>query len=61
MTWWKCSNCGYIFKGDTLPDRCPNCGEKCTFFDVSCYTPECGFTGYDPKLVARSPSNESRF
>jgi len=31
------------------------------FFDVSCYTPECGFTGYDPKLVARSPSNESRF
>ncbi|MBP2144064.1 rubredoxin [Methanococcus voltae] len=59
MTWWKCSNCGYIFEGDEVPDQCPNCGEKCTFYDVSCYTPECGFCGIDPKIAGRR-QEESR-
>lgn len=55
MVWWKCSNCGYIFEGEAgkVPEKCPNCGEICTFYDVSCYTPECGFEGYDPKIAGR--------
>jgi rubredoxin len=23
------------------PDVCPECGEKCDFIDITCYTPEC--------------------
>lgn len=53
---WKCSNCGYTFEAETdkLPDKCPSCGEKCTFLDATCYTPECsresGGTGIDPRI-----------
>ncbi|ABR55915.1 rubredoxin-like non-heme iron protein [Methanococcus aeolicus Nankai-3] len=63
MAWWKCSNCGYLFEAEAnkVPEKCPNCGEICTFYDVTCYTPECGCQGYDPKLVARTPNNESKF
>ena len=33
------------------PDACPQCGEKCNFLNVTCYTPECGGPGHvDPRL-----------
>jgi rubredoxin len=52
MTQWQCSNCGYTFSAETLPDRCLSCKETCTFNDVTCYIPECGGPGnIDPRLV----------
>jgi len=47
---WKCSNCGYTFEEKQPPNQCPSCKEKCEFVDVSCYTPDCGQTGSDPRL-----------
>ena len=55
MPWWKCSECGYLFKADRAPEACPSCKVKCTFIDVTCYTPECGGPesgNYDPRLAA---------
>ncbi len=49
-TFWKCDHCGYTFQAETLPDKCPSCHTKCTFRNVTCYTPECGFKGVDPRL-----------
>jgi len=23
---WKCSVCGYVYKGDEAPEKCPKCG-----------------------------------
>jgi len=54
MTQWKCSNCGFTFGADTVPDRCPSCKQVCTFSDVSCYIPDCGGPGnIDPRLVGK--------
>jgi rubredoxin len=50
MADWKCTKCGYTLTGDTPPEKCPMCNEKCEFVDVSCYIPECGQTGSDPRL-----------
>ena len=47
---WKCGGCGYVLQDDAPPDQCPSCQEKCEFADVSCYAPECGFKGVDPRL-----------
>lgn len=47
---WKCSKCGYTLKADTPPETCPQCKEKCEFLNVTCYIPECGFTGSDQRL-----------
>ncbi|MBW2093050.1 MAG: hypothetical protein JRI34_13120 [Deltaproteobacteria bacterium] len=47
---WKCSNCGYMLQDNVPPEKCPSCDQKCEFIDVSCYTPECGQTGFDPRL-----------
>jgi len=47
---WKCSNCGYTLSADKPPEQCPSCKEKCEFMDVSCYIPDCGETGSDPRL-----------
>ncbi len=47
---WKCPNCGYTLKAKTPPEECPYCKKKCEFVDVSCYTPECGQKGRDPRL-----------
>ncbi len=49
-TFWKCDRCGYTFKAETLPEKCPSCGTKCEFRNVTCYAPECGFKGVDPRL-----------
>lgn len=51
MADWKCSKCGYMMKAETPPDQCPGCKEKCEFVDVSCYVPDCGQTGSDPRLA----------
>jgi len=50
MADWKCSKCGYVFKEDVPPEKCPSCNEKCEFVDISCYIPDCGHTGHDPRL-----------
>jgi rubredoxin len=50
MVDWKCKECGYTLKADTPPEECPSCNQKCEFVDVSCYVPECGETGQDPRL-----------
>ena len=48
--YWKCSECGYTLQSGAPPDECPSCAKKCEFADVTCYTPECGFQGVDPRL-----------
>jgi len=48
--YWKCSKCGYTFQENMPPDECPSCKEKCEFKNVTCYAPECGFKGVDPRL-----------
>ena len=47
---WKCQNCGYLLKAETPPERCPSCGEKCEFINVTCYVPGCGQGGPDTRL-----------
>jgi rubredoxin len=50
---WKCPKCGYTFEaeaGVTPPETCAGCKEKCQFVNVTCYVPECGFSGLDPRL-----------
>lgn len=47
---WKCAECGYTFQAEGPPDTCPSCHETCEFADVTCYTPECDFRGFDPRL-----------
>jgi hypothetical protein len=32
------------------PQTCPVCRQKCEFLNVTCYQPECGFTGMDNRL-----------
>lgn len=50
---WKCPKCGYTFEADASqapPETCSMCKEKCQFVNVTCYVPECGFQGQDPRL-----------
>ncbi len=49
-TFWKCSNCGNTIQGERPPQECPVCRQQCQFLNVTCYTPDCGFTGLDPRL-----------
>jgi rubredoxin len=49
--YWKCSGCKYVLQAAQPPETCPSCREHCQFVDVSCYIPECGFTGADARLV----------
>ncbi|RJP16194.1 MAG: hypothetical protein C4520_19500 [Candidatus Abyssobacteria bacterium SURF_5] len=48
---WKCARCGYMLQAAAPPAQCPSCREHCEFSDVSCYTPECGFQGMDPRVA----------
>ena len=50
MAEWKCTKCGYTLNASIPPKECPSCKEKCDFVDVSCYIPDCGNTGKDPRL-----------
>ena len=47
---WKCKECGYNIKSDVPPEKCPSCDKKCEFVDTTCYIPDCGNTGQDPRL-----------
>jgi rubrerythrin len=50
---WKCQKCGYTFESEATkpaPETCPSCKEKCEFLNVTCYVPECGMKGQDPRL-----------
>lgn len=51
VPWWKCGECGYTLQAVQPPEQCPSCLRKCEFRDVTCYTPECGMRGPDPKLL----------
>ena len=57
LLWWKCSECGFQFRAEKPPEKCPNCKETCTFIDITCYTPDCGGPesgNFDPKLAGRA-------
>jgi rubrerythrin len=47
---WKCSNCGNTIVEIKPPEVCPSCKQKCEFLNVTCYQPDCGFTGMDKRL-----------
>jgi len=47
---WKCSNCGNTVVELRPPEICPACLQKCEFLNVTCYQPDCGFTGMDNRL-----------
>ena len=49
--YWSCTGCHYVLQALQPPDVCPSCGQACQFVDVSCYIPECGFTGVDSRLM----------
>ena len=54
MTYWMCDRCNFVIEAPKPPDPCPGCQIKCTFSDVTCYTPECGGIGsLDTRLVAQ--------
>lgn len=42
LTYWKCGKCEFLVTAAILPNVCPSCKEKCNFYNVTCYTPECG-------------------
>ncbi|MCW4004130.1 MAG: rubrerythrin family protein [Candidatus Bathyarchaeota archaeon] len=31
---WKCRNCGYVFEGAEVPDKCPTCAHPQAYFEV---------------------------
>jgi len=31
---WKCRNCGYVFEGTEVPDKCPTCAHPRAYFEV---------------------------
>ena len=33
---WKCRKCGYIFKGNEAPPKCPSCQHPQAFFELLC-------------------------
>ncbi|MCW4053934.1 MAG: rubrerythrin family protein [Candidatus Bathyarchaeota archaeon] len=33
---WKCRNCGFVFEGDEVPDKCPVCNHARSYFEVWC-------------------------
>ena len=51
LTYWKCSECGFLITAVKPPEHCPECGSACEFINVTCYVPECGGPGHvDPRL-----------
>jgi desulfoferrodoxin-like iron-binding protein len=48
---WQCSKCHYVLQAPQPPETCPSCHENCQFVDVTCYIPECGFSGTDNRLI----------
>lgn len=33
---WKCRNCGFIFEGSEVPDKCPVCDHPKSYYEVWC-------------------------
>ena len=33
---WKCSKCGYIFKGNEPPEKCPSCKHPPEYYEPEC-------------------------
>lgn len=33
---WKCRNCGYVYEGNSAPERCPVCDHARSYFEVWC-------------------------
>jgi rubrerythrin len=33
---WKCRNCGFIFEGTEVPEKCPVCSHARSYFEVWC-------------------------
>jgi rubrerythrin len=33
---WKCRNCGYVFEGKEVPDKCPVCSHPRSYFEIWC-------------------------
>ena len=31
---WKCRNCGYVFEGSEVPEKCPVCAHERSYFEV---------------------------
>lgn len=56
MTTWKCEQCGYRFNEEKPPDECPSCHVKCSFLDVTCYTPDCQYEQVDERITPKPDS-----
>ncbi|MEW6026429.1 MAG: rubredoxin-like domain-containing protein [Planctomycetota bacterium] len=57
---WKCSQCKYVVEAINPPEACPSCQAKCSFTNVTCYTPECGGEdNIDPQLFEKDKENLS--
>ena len=35
-TKWKCRNCGYVFEGKEVPEKCPVCAHARSYFEIWC-------------------------
>lgn len=33
---WKCRNCGFVFKGNRAPEKCPVCSHDRNYFLIWC-------------------------
>jgi rubrerythrin len=33
---WKCRNCGYVFEGKEVPDKCPVCSHPRSYYELWC-------------------------
>jgi len=33
---WKCRNCGYVYEGSEVPEKCPVCAHARSYFQVWC-------------------------
>ena len=31
---WKCRNCGYVFEGSEVPEKCPTCDHPRSYFEI---------------------------
>jgi len=34
VVWWKCRNCGYVFEGSEVPEKCPVCAHARSYFEL---------------------------
>jgi rubrerythrin len=33
---WKCRNCGYIYEGSEVPEKCPVCDHTRSYYEIWC-------------------------